>query len=129
MSEALQIGTDGAHAALGGAEFAVEFAGAQPFVRIFCQASRDDLVQSMMHGAELDAEKLSALVRAVVFAALAIALSSSGFPDGHDLQAWVAMVVYGVGSAIGLFLGRWRGNRGQIDRARFRANHNRRTGY
>lgn len=64
-------------------------------------------VQSMMLRAELDAEKLSALVRAVVFAALAIALSSSGLPDGHGLQAWAAMVVYGVGTAIGLFLA-WR---------------------
>ena len=64
-------------------------------------------VQSMMLRAELDAEKLSALVRAVVFAALAMALSSSGLPDGHDLQAWTAMVVYGVGTAIGLSLA-WR---------------------
>ncbi len=64
-------------------------------------------VRSLMRHAELDAEKLSALVRAIVFAALAIALSSSGLPDGHDLNAWTAIVVYGFGTAIGLFLA-WR---------------------
>jgi adenylate cyclase len=64
-------------------------------------------LQSLIRRAELDAEKLSASVRVIVFASLAVVMFSSGLPAQHALGAWAAIILYGIGTAIGLALA-WR---------------------
>lgn len=64
-------------------------------------------LRSLIRFAELEAEWLSALVRAIVFASLTVVMLSSGLPAQHAFGAWAAIVVYGLGTAIGLVLA-WR---------------------
>jgi adenylate cyclase len=64
-------------------------------------------IDGLLRRAELDAEKLSALIRLAVFAALAAAILSAERSYSRDTMPELAIVLYGIGTAVGLALA-WR---------------------
>lgn len=64
-------------------------------------------IDSLLRRAELDAEKISAVIRLVVFAALAAAILSADRSYGRGAAAELTIALYGIGTAIGLGLA-WR---------------------
>jgi hypothetical protein len=64
-------------------------------------------IDSLLRRAELDAEKMSALIRLVVFAALAAAILSAEQSYSRDISSELTIALYGIGTAIGLILA-WR---------------------
>jgi adenylate cyclase len=64
-------------------------------------------IDGLLRRAELDAEKLSALIRLVVFAALAAAILSAEQSYSRDTSSELTIALYGIGTAIGLILA-WR---------------------
>jgi hypothetical protein len=64
-------------------------------------------IDGLLRRAELDAEKLSALVRLAVFAALAAAILSAEQSYSPDTASELTIALYGIGTAIGLVLA-WR---------------------
>ena len=63
--------------------------------------------RSLLHQAELDAEKISAAVRLVIFATLAVAVLAAGGPAGSGGLAGLLVGLYGVGTLVSLLL-TWR---------------------
>ncbi len=63
--------------------------------------------QSLLRQAEADAEKLSAVVRLVIFATLALAVYAAAAAGGQAGPAVMLVVLYGVAALIGLVLA-WR---------------------
>lgn len=61
-------------------------------------------IQHLLRGAETDAEKVSAIVRLVVFVTLTTAIVSSDATRDLTSSIGVVMAVYGVGAIIGLAL-------------------------
>lgn len=64
-------------------------------------------IESLLRRAELNAEKISAVIRLVVFAALAAAILSADRSYGRGVAAELTIALYGIGTAIGLGLA-WR---------------------
>ena len=60
--------------------------------------------RSLLHQAELDAEKISAAVRLVIFATLAVAVLAAGGPAGSSGLAALLVGLYGVGTLVSLLL-------------------------
>lgn len=65
-------------------------------------------VQTLLRHAELDAEKVSAVIRLVVFLSLALVIFPVLDVNGPGHGAAIATASYGLGTVIGLFLA-WRG--------------------
>lgn len=63
--------------------------------------------QSMLRQAEVDAEKISAVVRLVIFATLAVAVLAAGDPAASGGLAGMLVGLYGTGALVGLLLA-WR---------------------
>lgn len=64
--------------------------------------------RKLLRGAEVDAEKLSAVIRLVVFVALVTVIFSAEGTQGPATSIGLAIGIYGVGTVIGLLLA-WRG--------------------
>jgi adenylate cyclase len=64
-------------------------------------------IDGLLRRAELDAEKLSAMIRLAVFAALAAAILSAEQSYSRDTASELTIALYGMGTAIGLVLA-WR---------------------
>lgn len=64
-------------------------------------------IQNLLRGAETDAEKVSAIIRLVVFVTMTTAIVSSDATGGLTSSIEVVMAVYGAGAIIGLALA-WR---------------------
>lgn len=64
-------------------------------------------IDGLLRRAELDAEKLSALIRLAVLAALAAAILSAEQSYSRDTMPELAIALYGIGTIVGLVLA-WR---------------------
>src|SRR3990172_4486257 len=65
-------------------------------------------IQNLLRGAEIDAEKISAVIRLVVFVTLASVIFAADGTQGSATATEFAIATYGVGTIIGLVLA-WRG--------------------
>ena len=65
-------------------------------------------IQNLLRGAEIDAEKISAVIRLVVFVTLASVIFAADGSQGPATSIELAIGNYGVGTIIGLVLA-WRG--------------------
>ncbi len=63
--------------------------------------------RSLLRAAEIDAERISAVVRLVIFTTLAVALLVAGGPGESSGLAGILIVLYGIGALVGLLLA-WR---------------------
>ncbi len=61
-------------------------------------------IDGLLRRAELDAEKLSALIRLAVFAALAASILSTEQSYSLDTMPELTIALYGIGTAVGLVL-------------------------
>ncbi len=65
-------------------------------------------IQKLLRGAEIDAEKISAVIRLVVFVTLASVIFSAEGSQGPAGSIELAVGIYGIGTIVGLALA-WRG--------------------
>jgi adenylate cyclase len=65
-------------------------------------------IQKLLRGAEIDAEKVSAVIRLVVFVTLASVIFSADGAQAPATATELAIGIYGVGTIVGLVLA-WRG--------------------